>query len=236
MPRQLLILPGWGGTRQSWQNFINLAQKDWQVICLELPCFDKEPCPNEVWGVAEYAEFVRQKIQNLNLIKPVILGHSFGGQIAVYLAATSPELISRLILSGAAAIRPKRSFKRFIFGGLAKTGKIFFSWPLIKNFSAPAKKFLYRLADSPDYGQTSGIKREIFKKIIRQDLTEELKKIQTPTLIVWGAADSYVPLATGKKIAALIPNSRLEIIPDGKHGLHLAMPEKLYGIVKKFIE
>ena len=116
MPRQLLIIPGWGGTRETWQKFVDLAKNDFQVICLELPCFGKEPCPKEVWGVEDYAKFVSQKIKNLNLIKPVLLGHSFGGQIAAYLAATSPQLISRLILSGAAAIRPKRNFKRIAFG------------------------------------------------------------------------------------------------------------------------
>ena len=235
MARQLLILPGWGGTRQSWNDFIYLAQKDFPTTCLALPCFGDELCPDQVWGVEDYADFVKQKIQNLNLIKPIILGHSFGGQIAAYLAATSPESLSRLILCGASAIRPKRNFKRFIFSLTAKTGKIFFRLPLLKNLTAPAQKFLYRLADSPDYSSTKGIEREIFKKIIRQDLTEELKKIKTPTLVVWGTLDSYVPLTSGKTIAALIPNSRLEIIPGGQHGLHLQMPEKLYGIVKNFI-
>lgn len=236
MPRQLLILPGWGGTVESWQNFSNLAKHDFQVICLELPCFGAEPCPKEVWGVEDYAEFVSKKIKDLNLIKPVILGHSFGGQVAAYLAATSPQLISRLILSGASALRPEQNFKRLAFNCLAKIGKVFFSLPLIKNFGASAQKFLYKLAGSPDYNSSSGIKREIFKKIIRQDLTEELKKIKTPTLVIWGTLDSYVPLSSGKTIAALIPNSRLEIIPGGKHGLHLAMPEILYSIVKKFLE
>ena len=115
-------------------------------------------------------------------------------------------------------------------------GKIFFAWPLINKFSDAARKYLYKLAGSPDYEATTGIKREIYKKIVRQDLTEELKLIKTPTLVVWGTLDGYVPLSTGKKIAALIPNSRLEIIPGGKHGLHLQMPEKLYSIVNNFID
>lgn len=235
MKPQLVILPGWEGSKTSWKNFINLAQNDFEVYCFDLPCFGEEPCPNQVWGIAEYAEFVRQKIKELHLHKPILLGHSFGGQIAVYLAATSPQSLSRLILCGASAIRPKRSLKRSIFNLTAKVGKIFFSLPLIKSLTAPAQKFLYRLADSPDYGKTSGIKREIFKKIIRQDLTKKLKSIKTPTLIVWGTLDSYLPLKTGKKIAELINGSKLEVIAGGKHGLHLQMPERLYGIIKNFL-
>jgi len=236
MARQLLIVPGWGGTKESWKNFIDLAQKDYEVYYLELPCFGDEPCPNEIWGVAEYAGFVKQKIKDLNLIKPVLLGHSFGGQVAAYLVAHDPQLIGRLVLSGASAIRPKQNLKRFIFKLIAKLGKSFLSLPLIENFSLPAQKFLYRLADSPDYEETSGIKREIFKKIIRQDLTVDLKKITAPTLVVWGAFDRYVPLKTGKKIADLIPGAKMEVIPGGKHGLHMQMPDKLYNIVKNFID
>jgi len=236
MARQLLILPGWGGTKESWKDFINLAQNDFEVYCLDLPCFGDEPCPNEIWGVEDYAKFACRKISDLNLIKPILLGHSFGGQIAVCLAAASPQLISRLILSGASAIRPKQTFKRIVFNSLAKTGKTLFSLPLLKNLTAPAQKLLYKLADSPDYVSTGGIEREIFKKIIRQDLTEQLKKIKTPALVVWGSLDRYVPLSVGKKIAALIPGSHLEIIPGGRHGLHLQAPEKLYSIIKNFID
>ncbi len=236
MPRQLLILPGWGGTRESWRKFSDLAKDDFQVICLELPCFGAEPCPAEAWGVKEYADFVSQKIKELNLIKPVLLGHSFGGQVAAYLAAREPQLISRLVLSGAAALRPKRGLRKAVLGILAKCGKAFFNIPPLKSFSVPARKYLYKLAGALDYEEASGIKREIFKKIICQDLTEELKKIKTPTLVVWGTLDSYVPLTSGKKIAELIPGARLEIISGGKHGLHLQLPEKLYEIIKNFLK
>ncbi len=109
---------------------------------------------------------------------------------------------------------------------------------------ATREDFETMLLDTPEYERTLYFAfnapnpplREIFKKIIGQDLTEELKKIKTPTLIIWGDRDSYVPLSSGKTIAALIPNSRLEIIPGGKHGLHLQMPERFYSVVRNFIE
>jgi pimeloyl-ACP methyl ester carboxylesterase len=199
-----------------------------------LPCFGAEPCPDQIWGVAEYAGFVKQKIQALRLNQPIVLGHSFGGQVAAYLAATSPQSLSRLILCGASALRYKRGLKRAVFKFIARIGKIFFRCPLIRNFSAPAKKFLYRLADSPDYQHTSGRKREIFKKVTRQDLTNELKSIVTPTLIIWGTKDGYVDIRTGRKISRLVKDAKFIAIPGGKHGLHLQMPEKLYSIVNNF--
>lgn len=235
MPKQLVILPGWGGTKETWQNFIDIAQKDYEVICLELPCFGNEPCPNKVWGIENYSDFVAQKIKDLNLIKPILLGHSFGGQVATYLVANNPELISQLILSGPALLRPKQNLKKIILGIIAKLGKILFQLPIICKFAIKAKKFLYRLADSSDYNNTFGIKREIFKKVIRQDVTNQLNKINLPTLIIWGSKDNYVPLKFGKKIAKLIKNSKLKIIPNGRHGLHINQTIIFYKIIREFL-
>lgn len=233
--KTLIILPGWGGTKSGWSEFTRIAEKNYQAVVFNLPCFGDESCPKEVWGVEDYAEFVKNKINNLKLNEPAILfGHSFGGQVAAYLAAKEPNLFAKLILSGPAVIRPNRSFKRFIFVKLAQLGKLFIALPIIKNYDKLARKVLYRLASSPDYSKTSGMEKEIYKKIIRQDLSDLLPQIKIPTLIVWGAKDSYVPLRNGRKIARLIPNTQLEIIKGGKHGLHLQQPEKLFEIIKKF--
>jgi len=235
MARQLLILPGWDGTRNTWKHFINLAQNDFEVHCLDLPCFGDEPCPTEVWGIEEYAKFVNKKIKDLNLIKPVIFGHSFGGAIATLLAADHPEIFSRLILSGPAIFRQPKSFKKTVFLVLAKLGKFIFALPLLNKFSALSKKILYRLANS-DYNETSGVKREIFKKITGQDLSQTAKRLALPTLIIWGEKDGFVPVKQAKKLAGMIKGSKLEVIAGAKHGLHLKMPEKLYSLVKNFIE
>ncbi|MFH1233923.1 MAG: alpha/beta hydrolase [Patescibacteria group bacterium] len=236
MSKQLLILPGWDGTKKTWQDFINIAQKDYQVICLELPCFGNEPCPDKVWGVEDYADFVAQKIKSLNLIKPALLGHSFGGQVAAYLAANNPELISQLILSGPAILRHVDNFKRFILGFIANLSKYFFQLPLLRQFEIKAKMILYKLADSPDYNDTSGIKREIFKKVIRQDITDQLNKINLPVLIIWGSKDSYAPLKAGKKLVKLIKNAKLKIIPNGRHGLHISRTNDFYKIIRDFLD
>ncbi len=236
MEKNLIILPGWGGTKSGWSEFAKIAEKDYQVVVFNLPCFGDEPCPKEVWGVEEYAEFVKKKIDGLKLSKPLIVfGHSFGGQVAAYLAATEPDLFAKLILSGPAVIRPNRSFKRYVFVKLARLGKLVIALPIIKNYDKLARKVLYRLASSPDYSKTSGMEKEIYKKIIRQDLSDLLLKIKIPSLIIWGSKDSYVPLHNGKKIAKLIPDAKLEIIKGGKHGLHLQQPERLFEIIKECI-
>jgi len=232
---QLIILPGWEGSKKTWANFIDLAKNDFEVYCFDLPCFGEEPCPNQVWGIAEYAEFAKRKMAELPLEKPILLGHSFGGAVAAYLAINDTAKFSRLILSGAAIFRQPDSLKKKIFIALAKPGKAILAWPILNKFSDLTKKALYRLINS-DYNRTFGMKREIYKKVISQDLGPVINKINLPTLVIWGERDSYVPLKAGRKIVELIPGAKLEIIKNGGHGLHLKRLDQFYGEIKKFAE
>lgn len=216
----LIILPGWGGSAETWKDFVSAITLQFHAVhIVELPCFGKEPCPANVWGVEEYAAFAKKKIELISGRK-VILGHSFGGQVASYLVATSPSLCDTLILSGAAVIRPKNHCKRFIFGLMAKLGKIILRIPVFSAVKKRLQHVLYTLADSPDYTETSDVKREIFRKVIRQDMRYILSHITLPTLVISGDKDRYVPLRFSKKVARMIPDATVSVVKKGTHGLH----------------
>src|SRR3989339_181493 len=235
----LIILPGWGGNRLTWNEFICKAEKKFDVECIELPCFGIERCPDSIWRVEQYAEFVKKKIEEIKLAttdRPIILlGHSFGGQVAVYIASHNSQLINKLILSGAAVFRDDKSIRRGLFYAIAKIGKLLFKLPFLEKLTIDAQRILYRIAKSPDYSHTTGIKREIFKKIVRQDMSHFLSKIDLPTLVIWGTKDSHVPLRYGKQIAELIPGAKLKIIKRGKHGLHMQYPNELLSLILDFV-
>lgn len=235
MKPTLLILPGWGGTRQTWQQFIGIASKEINVVCLELPCFGHAPCPSVAWGVEEYANFVKLKIENLKIENCVLLGHSFGGQVATFLVANNPQICQKLILNGAAVFRKKISVKRMFLWLPGKLIKFTLKLPFIRKYDRVIKKILYQLIDSPDYAELDGIKREIFRRVTSQDVSQLLQKITVETLIVWGTRDTYIPLSFGKKIAENLPKARLEIIDGGKHGLHIQDPTNLWNVIKNFI-
>lgn len=231
----LIILPGWGGTRESWQEFIHLAQTDFDVRCIELPGFGNEPCPTEVWGVEEYAAFVKNKINGLGIGKKIILAHSFGGQVATYLVGNNPHICDTLVLSGPAIFRKKHSLRRIIFWPLAKLGAlVFYIWPLSK-LKVQARRLLYKAADSPDYSKTSGVLRQIFQKVTTQPVDVWLSKISVPTLVVAGKMDTFVPSSISKKAAEEIPHSRFVEFPGLRHGLHQSQPAELLKTILKFI-
>jgi len=217
----LVILPGWGGSHETWADFVAFAKPHFQdVVVIDLPCFGDEPCPKDVWGVEEYANFVKEKISKYANMQVVLLGHSFGGAVATQLVANNPDIASKLILSGAAVIRPKNYVKRCLFGTMAKIGKGCIAILPSQKLKILAKKVLYRISDSPDFSKTSGIKRDIFKKIIRQDLRHLLSSIAIPTCVMQGADDTYVPFRHRKMIADGIPSASFVVIEQGTHGLH----------------
>lgn len=231
----LVILPGWGGSTETWASFASMMTSEVKnVQIIELPCFGSEPCPPAVWGVEEYASFVKKKMNDIPGEK-VLLGHSFGGQVATYLIATEPTLCDTLILSGAAIIRPKRRVKRAVFGVIASIGKLVLRIPGMRQLEKPLKHLLHRVADSPDYGKTTAVQREIFQKVIRQDMRHLLSNIRCRTLVISGTHDRYVPLRHSKQVAQLLPNGILSIVPGGTHGLHIKKQEEFKRAILTFL-
>ena len=233
----LIILPGWGGSQETWQGFVAGIGKNFDnVYVINLPCFGSVPCPTEVWGVDEYVEYVKKEISKLNYSgKTILLGHSFGGQVAASLLAKETNIVDALILSGAAIIRPKHPLRRLFFGSLAKVGKVLFKLPVIEKFSVLAKKVLYGAVGSSDYKDSTGVKKEIFKKIIRDNRQYLLPKIEVPTLVLWGEKDKYIPLKYGKKIHKLIPGATMYVVKKGGHGLHINNIKEIELIINEFI-
>jgi len=227
---QLIILPGWGGSRETWADFIALAENHFDVVCVELPCFGDEPCPKDVWGIPEYAAFVQKKVENISKgvdQKRILMGHSFGGQTATYVAGNKLIDIDALVLAAASVVRPKHSLKRTILFVLSRIAKL----PGTRRFFQKYREQIYNRIGSPDYTKTKGVQQEIYKRVIRQDQTAVLQNIKVPTLLVWGTRDRYTPLRYGKRIAKRIANAQLQIIPGGTHGLHHKTKDKLMNFI-----
>jgi len=232
----LIILPGWGGSHETWADFVALAKPHFQeVVVIDLPCFGDEPCPTEVWGVEEYSLFVKEKIVAYSDRSIALLGHSFGGAVATYLVTTHPDIVDTLILSGPAIYRPHRYIRRTLFGIVAKFGTLLVVLIRGKRLRTRIKKLLYRIAGSPDYSETSGMKRRIFKKIIREDLRHLLEDITVPTCVIQGTDDAYVPYRYGENIARSIPFASFVSVKKGTHGLHQRRTAEFLESIMTFV-
>ncbi len=240
----VILLHGWGLNSDKYsvlaEYLSQIANSKWQMVIPDLPGFGKSDNPPEAWGVDEYADLVKKFSDTLNLGKIILIGHSFGGQVAIKFVAKHPERLAALVLTGAAGIRHSSSVKQKIFYCLAKTGKIIFSLPLINKLEGSAQKLLYKAAREKDYYESRGIMKEVFKKVLKEDLTYCFEKIAAPTLLIWGRNDRSTPLKDGQimhsKIQSAGGRTKLEIVGEANHSLPYQFPEKFAKIIVEFVK
>lgn len=231
----LIIVPGWGGTADSWSDCVAQLKKivpNTHVV--ELPCFGKEPCPKTVWGVKEYADFLTKRIKDLRSGHTIIMAHSFGGAVTTRALAQDKTLVDSYIMIGAAIVRPTRRIKRVVSQWVARAGKLVLSLPVLNKYKEPAQKKLYKLLGAKDYLDTAGMQRDIYKKIIREDQQAYLKELTVPVRVIWGKWDKLTPLRHGKKVFRQLPSATLRIV-NGRHGLHHTHIHVLCQVVKEAV-
>lgn len=225
-----LILHGWGASSDSWQEVQDILSKKFQVIVPDLPGFGKSDLPPQIWDLESYVEFVFSLLRKLNLEKIYLLGHSFGGSVAIKMSVIQPDKIKKLILVDAAAIRKPKDFFKKIIGFFAGILSLFSFVPGYKFL----RKCFYRVVlRKTDYLKATGIMKEVFKKVISEDLKFYCSKIEVPTLIIWGKLDKITPLKDGLLLHKLISNSEMKIIEEAKHAPNLSHPKELAQIIKE---
>ena len=233
----LLILHGWGGSLESWKNIQErVIAEEYQVTTVDLPGFGETSPPPKVWGIADYSEFVYKFVDKLGIKRTAILGHSFGGQIAIQFAVKYPDKADRLLLCAAAGVRRKKGLKIQIVQVVAKIGKVFISLLPFESLQSRARKLFYRAIRRRDYVRAKGIMKEIFQKVIREDLSFSFAYIRMLTLIVWGSQDQITPLEDGERMKDSMLETELKVIQGSGHNIHFDAPDELMDILLRFLK
>ena len=236
----ILILHGWGGSSKSWKAVKEILEKEgFKAYNPDFPGFGQEADPPQPWSIADYTEWIKKYSEREGISQFFLLGHSFGGRVAVKFTAVFPEKISKLILVDTAGfareknlnLRQKTTIK------LRKVGYFIVSSPILKIFYPIFRKIAYLLAGTRDYYLIkTPVMKETFKKVIAEDLISYLNQIRIQTLIIWGEKDKVVPVSTAYLLKEKITNSELKIIPKIGHNPHLEAPEKLTEILINFLK
>lgn len=193
----LIILHGWGSNKGLMKKSFAPYMDSFRHIYIDLPGFGNSTC-NLSMSTKDYARVVELLMIHLNAQKSIVVGHSFGGKVALIL---EPQV---LVLLSSAGIYVRKSFKVQIKIAIFKLLKIFGFAKLRKLFVADDAKEL----SEPMY--------ETFKNVVNEDLSSEFSDYEGKALLCWGKEDTATPLSSGKKIKELIKDSEL-ISYDGDH-------------------
>lgn len=226
--RALVFLHGWRSEGFVWKDIADkINNQGFAVYMLDLPGFGGSPEPKNPFSVQDYADVVAEFIKKLKLNNVILIGHSFGGRIAIKLSAVYPNLIEKIALVDSAGLAENKS-KGVSF--LAKIAKPFFKPSFMKG---PREK-IYKKIGAEDYVATPQLK-ETFLKVINEDLSENLAQINKPTLIIWGEDDKDTPLGVAKIMNEKIKNSKLVVLKEAGHFSFLDKPKEFFEELTKFI-
>ncbi len=218
--KDVVLLHGWGQNIEMMRPLGDLLQQKYRVTILDFPGFGASEEPKEAWGVLDYAIVLEQMIDELKIKKPIIMGHSFGGRVAICYASNHP--IEKLVLFASPCFKVYNSnnLKVKILKTLKKI-------PGMNQFGEYMKNYI----GSRDYKAASPKLRETFVNVVNEDLGNYAKAIEEPTLIFWGEQDSEVTYEEEKMLESALSDGALIVIP----GTHYAYLENL-GSVMKILE
>ena len=230
----ILILHGWGVGSDSWIRVQELLSKKYLVVVPDLPGFGKTPSPPVGWSLDRYVDFTESFQRELNLESLILLGHSFGGRIAIAYAVKYPEKLSRLILCAAAGIRHMR-LRHKVFLVIAKVANLVATLPGIRGYRTRVRTLFYRAIGRTDYMKTEGVMKEVFLSTLSRNLKPLLSSIKTPTVILWGEEDDFVGVEDAYTMGKSIPGAKLVVFPGVGHSPHKTIPEELVKKIEAFL-
>lgn len=212
--------------------FISELANYFYVIIPQLPGFFHSEPPKDLWSVENYADFVHQFIQKLNLDKPLIMGKSFGGGIAAMCAYKYPSDPSKLILIDSATVPERTKLPWFkVVKPIAMLGR----WFMVKNWFPFVLK---RVLISKFVGVPKQLiqKDNLLRYLIMVDIFIsysryfDARAIKVPTLIVWGERDKVTPFREAERLSREIPNSKL-LTFSGGHLIFETKPKEVIGAI-----
>lgn len=238
----LVILHGWSqdqNLEKRWQPLIKLLSKArFQVKYLKLPGFELPL--NRGFSLNDYQNYVLKEIKEFK--KVILLGHSFGGQLGVRVAAANPKNLEALILIGPAGIID-RSFgkrvKRQLFKLIAQTGSRFLSLAGFSSNSSLYKFMQHKLhfaARESNYLQASPNLKVTMQNVLQEEIRDDLPKITVPSLIFWGTNDNFTPIKNAPLFATKIPNAQLKVLKKERHRPYYTQPELVARHIINFIQ
>ena len=215
---KICFLHGWG---RSSNDFSKISNK-FESIAIDLPGFGISEEPQNSMNPKEYAEHL------INLIPDtvqVLVGHSFGGKIAVHMSFIREY--KKLVLIGTPLIRknPQRnlSFRLNLY-------KFLNSLNLFSDKSVEKYKNKH---GSEDYKNAEGVMRDTLVKTVNDDLSQLLPKINTKVNLIWGENDTVIPLSIGEEANTKIKESKLTIIKNEGHNMLKSNPDEIIRELKE---
>ena len=220
----LVHLHGAGGLR--WTPAHELLARRFRVIAFEMPGFGASPENTRTRDMPELAATMGKAAGELGLDSFALMGTSFGGKAALWLAAQEPAQVTALVLEAPAAIRPE--------GGGPPAGT---PEEMARRLYAHPERVAPPPPPDPAVQEKQRrLVMRLFGPARDPDLETRLADLAVPALVLFGTEDRVIPPEFGRLYKELMPNAHLVFVYDAGHAIGAERPEAFTEVVTDFIE
>ena len=214
--QDIILLHGWGQNIEMMKPIGDNFCDKYRITILDFPGFGQSEEPKEPWNIERYVSLVEELVNKLQIKKPIVIGHSFGGRVAIKFSSRNP--IEKLVLFGSPCIRIQENLSLTV-----KILKKLKQLPGMNGIGEYMKQFI----GSRDYKAASPIMRQTLVEVVNEDLSKYAREIEAPTLLIWGLNDTEAPVSDARELEKIMVDAALITMP----GTHYAYLENLGQVV-----
>lgn len=220
----VICLHGWGRDRTDFARLQSLS--DHRLISIDLAGFGTSPEPPSGWGAKQYSDQIERVLNEIEIEHAIVIGHSFGGRVAINLAARYPNRVSALVLCGV-PIRPREN-----------TSKPNLQYRLMRCANAfglvsdAQMEKMRRRYGSADYVNATEVMRSVLVKVVAEDYTPELLTLTQPVSMLWGGQDTAANVELVDYVESVVAEiGHVKIVEDAGHDVHLSHTSELAALI-----
>jgi pimeloyl-ACP methyl ester carboxylesterase len=223
-PVRVVGLHGWARTHRDFDGVL----RGLDAVAFDLPGFGASPPPSAAIGASGYADVLLRALEECGDEPITLVGHSFGGRVAVCAAARSPERFRRLVLTGVpllhrAGPRPRAATSFRLLRALHRARFV----------SSDRMEAARQRYGSDDYRNARGVMRDVLVRLVNEEYPDELAKVQCHVDLVWGAADDVAPVEIAHRASGMLRDAAVEELPGVGHFVPLDAAERLRAAIDR---
>jgi pimeloyl-ACP methyl ester carboxylesterase len=246
--RALVLLHGMFGDYTDWETVLEQLSQNFRLIAPDLPGFGASGKPDVPYDSEFFVSWMHKFLSTVGVSKPVFVGNSFGGELAILYALAHPENVTGLVLASSggmkffseadqALLREKFSIENL--KALTPTAHEWIFRPIFAEQGEAWRRYLAKQNAKLERSDREEYARALHRSMLLAYtlyFDGKLRHLKIPVLLVWGDGDVVFPVELAQQALAKLPNGELVLLERAGHAPQLENPEGFVRAVERFVE
>lgn len=244
----LVLLHGMFGDYTDWETVLEPLSQNFRVIAPDLPGFGASDKPDVSYGSEFFVEWMHEFLGALGVSNPVLVGNSFGGELAILYALAHPQNVAGLVLASSGGMKffteaeqalLREKFSAENLKALTPTAHEWIFRPIFAEQGDVWRRYLAKQNAKLERSDRAEYARALHRSMLLAYtlyFDDKLRRLKMPVLLVWGDGDIVFPVALAQQALEKLPNGELVLLERAGHAPQLENPEGFSVAMKRFVE